>query len=143
MKKLLIMLAIFLGVSVFAVAQDDNADDDKQGGRVYTLMVAYLTKELNLTTEEAQKFWPIYNQYRSEIRKTRIDGKTNKKTEIEIDENLLNIRKRYEGEFTKAVSKEKVNRLFKAERQFATVIQRELMERRQQQMNRKRLKQIP
>lgn len=143
MKKLLIMLAIFLGVSVFAVAQDDNADDEKQGGRVYTLMVAYLTKELNLTSEEAQKFWPIYNQYRSEIRKTRIDGKTNKKTEIEIDENLLNIRKRYEGEFTKAVSKEKVNRLFKAERQFATVIQRELMERRQQQMNRKRLKQIP
>lgn len=143
MKKVLIMLAIFLGVSVFAVAQDDNADDDKQGGRVYTLMVAYLTKELNLTTEEAQKFWPIYNQYRSEIRKTRVDGKTNKKTEIEIDESLLNIRKRYEGEFTKAVSKEKVNRLFKAERQFATVIQRELMERRQQQLNRKRLKQIP
>lgn len=143
MKKLLIILAIFLGVSVFAVAQEDNADDEKQGGRVYTLMVAYLTKELNLTTEEAQKFWPIYNQYRSEIRKTRIDGKTNKRTEIEVDESLLNIRKRYEGEFTKAVSKEKVNRLFKAERQFATVIQRELMERRQQQMNRKRLKQIP
>lgn len=143
MKKLLIMLAIFLGVSVFAVAQDDNADDEKQGGRVYTLMVAYLTKELNLTPEEAQKFWPIYNQYRTEIRKTRIDGRVNKEKEIDIEEKLLKIRKRYDTEFEKALSKEKVNRLFKAEKQFTTVVQRELLERRQQQMNRKRLKQIP
>jgi hypothetical protein len=131
-----------LGVTVFAVAQDDT-DDEKSGGRVYALMVAYLTKELNLSTDEAQKFWPIYNQYRTEIRKTRIDGRTNKKTENQVDESLLNVRKRYETEFEKAISKEKVNKLFRAEKQFATTIRRELMERRQQQANPRRLKQLP
>jgi hypothetical protein len=144
MKKLFMMLLVFLGMAVFAVAQDDDADDDqKNGGRVYALMVAYLTKELNLSTEEAQKFWPIYNQYRSEIRKTRIDGRTNKKTENQVDENMLNVRKRFETEFEKAISKEKVNKLFRAEKQFAATIRRELMERRQNQANPRRLKQIP
>ena len=134
---------MFLGVAAFAVAQDDDGDDQKNGGRVYALMVAYLTKELNLSTEEAQKFWPIYNEYRAEIRKTRIDGKTNNKTENQVDESLLNVRKKFETEFTKAISKEKVNKLFRAEKQFATTIRRELMERRQQQGNPRRLKQIP
>jgi hypothetical protein len=144
MKKLLMMLLMLFSVTVYAVAQDDKPDDEKQGGgRVYALMVAYLTKELNLSAEEAQKFWPVYNQYRAEIRKTRMDGKANSKTEIEIEESLLNVRKRYDGEFAKALSKEKANRVFQAEKKFATVVQRELQERRQQQLNRRRLKQIP
>jgi hypothetical protein len=144
MKKLLMMLLMLFSVTVFAVAQDDNADDDKKdGGRVYALMVAYLTKELNLSSEEAQKFWPIYNQYRSEIRETRQEARANNAKDIDTDQKLLDIRKRYDGEFSKALSKEKVNKLFRAEKQFATVIQRELQERRQQQLNRRRLKQIP
>lgn len=141
MKKLFMMLLVFLGMAVFAVAQDDTDDDQKNGGKVYALMVAYLTKELNLSTEEAQKFWPIYNQYRSEIRKTRIDGRANKKTENQVDESLLNVRKRYETEFEKALTKEKVNKLFRAEKQFAATIRRELQERRQNQANPRRLKQ--
>lgn len=31
--------------------------------RVQALKVAFLTKHLNLTPAEAQKFWPIYNEY--------------------------------------------------------------------------------
>jgi hypothetical protein len=144
MKKLLMMLLMLFSVTVYAVAQDDNEDDGKKdGGRVYALMVAYLTKELNLSAEEAQKFWPIYNQYRAEIRKTRQDARAKSEKEIETEEKLLNIRKRYDGEFTKALSKEKVNKLFRAEKQFGEVIRKELQERRQQQLNRRRLKQIP
>lgn len=143
MKKLLMMLLMLFSVTVFAVAQDDKADDEKQGGgRLYALFVAYATKELNLSSDEAQKFWPVYNQYRGEIRKTRQDGKAGNKKEIEIEESLLNIRKRYDGEFGKVLSKEKANRVFQIEKKFAAQAQRELLERRQQQNNR-RLRQIP
>jgi hypothetical protein len=146
MKKLFLMLAMFLGITVFAVAQDNTDDDDPKegGGRVYAMLVAYLTKELNLSSEEAQKFWPIYNQYRTEIRKTRVDAKANNAKVIDTDEKLLKIRKRYDGEFAKALSRDKVDKLFKVENQFATALRRELQERRQNNLNRRRLnKQIP
>lgn len=136
MKKFLLILVIALGVSVVTVAQDEGGKGN--GSRIEALKIAYLTKKLNLSTDEAQKFWPIYNQYMGEIRKTRIDARQNKEGEIPTEEKLLNIRKKYNGEFNKALSSEKVNTFFKAEKEFGTVLQKELMERRMQRMqNRK------
>jgi Na+-translocating ferredoxin:NAD+ oxidoreductase RNF subunit RnfB len=138
MKKLLLIATLFLTVASAVLAQDDDDDKKNPGGRVEALKIAYLTQKLNLSTEEAQRFWPIYNKYAAEIRKVRVDGRLNKEPEIEIEEKLLNIRKKYNGEFTKALSAEKVNAFFKAEKDFGTVLQKELMERRQQRLEKKR-----
>lgn len=139
MKKFLLMAAFFLGVTAISVAQDDNSND---GGRIEALKIAYLTKKLNLSTDEAQKFWPIYNKYVDEVRKTRLDARLNKEGEINTEEKLLNIRKHFNGEFTKALSLEKVNSFFRAEKEFGTFLQKELLERRQQRLdNRKRFRQ--
>ena len=137
MKKILLILVFALGVSVVSVAQDEGGEKGN-GGRLEALKIAYLTKKLNLSTEEAQKFWPIYNQYMNEIRTTRIDARQNKEGEIPTEEKLLNIRKKYNGEFNKAMSSEKVNTFFKAEKEFGTVLQKELMERRMQKMENRR-----
>jgi len=132
MKRILLIIVIALGASLVSVAQDEDGDKNN-GGRLEALKIGYLTKKLNLSTDEAQKFWPIYNQYMGEIRKTRIDARQNKEGEIPTEEKLLNIRKKYNGEFNKALSSEKVNTFFKAEKEFGTVLQKELMERRMQQ----------
>lgn len=138
------MLAMIFSVAVHAVAQEENGEEGKNdGGRLAAYKIAYLTKKLNLSTEEAQKFWPIYNKYEEELRKTRMDARANKDKVIDTDQKLLDIRKRYDGEFAKAISKEKVNTFFRAEKEFGAVVQRELMERRQQQMLKRRNKQIP
>jgi hypothetical protein len=137
MKKILLIIVFALGISVVSFAQDDGGEKGN-GGRLEALKIGYLTKKLNLTTEEAQKFWPIYNQYMDEIRKTRIDARQNKEGEIPTEEKLLNIRKKYNGEFNKALSSEKVNTFFKAEKEFGTVLQKELMERRMQKMENRR-----
>ena len=136
MKKILLILVIALGVSVVTVAQD--GDEKGNGSRIEALKIAYLTKKLNLSTDEAQKFWPIYNKYMSEIRKTRIDARQNKTDVIGTEEKILDIRKKYNGEFNKALSTEKVNQFFKAEKEFGTVLQKELMERRMQRMENRR-----
>jgi hypothetical protein len=139
MKKIILILVMALGVSAVSLAQDDNNAGQKgNGSRIEALKIAYLTKKLNLSTEEAQKFWPIYNQYMGEIRKTRIDARQNQEGEIPTEEKLLNIRKKYNGEFNKALSSEKVNTFFKAEKEFGTVLQKELMERRMQKMDNRR-----
>lgn len=139
MKKIILILVMALGISAISLAQDDNDAGQKgTGSRIEALKIAYLTKKLNLSTEEAQKFWPIYNEYMGEIRKTRIDARQNKEGEIPTEEKLLNIRKKYNGEFNKALSSEKVNTFFKAEKEFGTVLQKELMERRMQKMDNRR-----
>lgn len=139
MKQFLLIAALFLGVTAISVAQDDNPND---GGRIEAMKIAYLTKKLNLSTDEAQKFWPIYNKYIDEVRKTRLDARLNKLGEINTEEKLLDIRKRFNGEFGKALSLEKVNSFFRAEKEFGTFLQKELLERRQQRLdNRKRFKQ--
>lgn len=132
MKKLLLIVTFFTTLAGAALSQDGEAEKKNPGGRVEALKIAYLTQKLNLSTDEAQKFWPIYNKYAAEIRKVRTDGRANKENEIDIEEKLLTIRKKYNTEFTKALSPEKVNAFFKAEKEFGSVLQKELMERRQQ-----------
>jgi hypothetical protein len=136
MKKILLIMVLFLGVAGVSVAQDE--DGKKDGGRLEAMKIAYLTNKLNLSTEEAQKFWPIYNEYMSEVRRTRIDARQNKIGELPTEEKLLNIRKKYNGEFNKALSTEKVNQFFKAEKEFGSVLQKELMERRMQRLENRR-----
>ena len=139
MKKYLLIIALFLGFTVAGMSQDD---DRKDGGRIEALKIAYLTRKLNLSTEEAQKFWPVYNKYADEIRKVQIEARQNRTTEIEREEKVLNIRKRFNGEFSKALSVEKVNTFFRVEKEFNGFLQKEMMERRQQRLdNRNRIRQ--
>ena len=140
MKHILSILTLFLILSAAAFAQDSaKKKGDKvrePGQRVEALKIAFITRKLDLSTEEAQKFWPIYNKYSAELRKVRVDARLNKEAEIETEEKILNIRKRYNTEFAKALPAEKVNAFFKAEKEFGTMLQKELMERKQKRMER-------
>jgi hypothetical protein len=138
MKKFLYSILFLLAVSVTAYSQEEN--DKPDGSRLEALKIAYLTKKLNLTPEEAQRFWPIYNNYAGEIRKTRIEQRQNKSSEIETEEKILNIRKKYNTEFSSAISAEKINTFFRSEKDFGNYVRKELMERRQsrQQSNKQR-----
>ena len=47
------------------LAQTPGGDKPTPSGaeRVQALKVAFITKALNLTSAEAEKFWPIYNEF--------------------------------------------------------------------------------
>lgn len=139
MKKYLLLIAFFLGLTVIGKSQDD---DKKEGSRIQALKIAYLTRKLNLSVEEAQKFWPVYNKYADEIRRVQAEARQNKTSVIIVDEKILNVRKRYNEEFAKALSTEKVNTFFRVEKEFNGLLQKEMMERRQQRIeNRNRIRQ--
>lgn len=56
--------------------------------RVKALKVAYITKALNLTSEEAEKFWPIYNEYSDKRDAVRAELNENRKKVKEQAETL-------------------------------------------------------
>src|SRR5580704_14644885 len=132
MKRLLLLVS-FAFSFLMGVAQNGN--------RLEALKIAYITKRLDLSPEEAQKFWPIYNQYAEELKRARQDAIRNNKSEIELDESLLNIRKKYSVQFVQAISPQKIDIFFKSEKEFGAYVQKE-MERRQLK-NQRRLQEAP
>jgi len=130
MNKIFTITILFFFTVFGAMAQD--------GTKLENLKIAYLTKKLNLTPEEAQRFWPVYNQYADELHKVRSEANQNQEGEIATDEKILNLRKRYNGEFNKVLPPQKVNQLFRSEKEFSGFVQREIMERRQMRMMQQR-----
>jgi hypothetical protein len=119
MKKLLLILsAVFL--SSLAHAQEPGPDlSDKKQQDIEALKVAFISRELDLTPEEAQKFWPVYNQYSTEL-STVVKG--NNEDVLERDEKVLNLRKRYRDQFTKILGPQRMNRMYGAEGRFRKLL---------------------
>ncbi|MGL2993453.1 sensor of ECF-type sigma factor [Flavobacterium sp. TSSA_36] len=51
----------FLLISVTIYGQNERLREKKD--QIKAMKVAFLTNELNLTSVEAEKFWPVYNAY--------------------------------------------------------------------------------
>ena len=139
MKKLLIILVMWLGISLTGFGQEGEKAQAEGAGRIKALQIAYLTNKLNLKPEEAQRFWPVFNQYQDEIRKVRIEGKN--LPEVDKEQKIVDIRKKYFEEFTKVLNKDRADRVFKADNEFRDVIRKEIQERRQMKQDRRGLKQ--
>ena len=58
-KNILPILLFFITFSFYA--QNDKTDEKREKIKAYK--VSFLTTELELTSTEAEKFWPIYNTY--------------------------------------------------------------------------------
>ena len=132
MKQLFIISSLITVLFISAKAQDDN---NQKVDRIEALKIAYITKKLALTPTEAQKFWPIYNNYTTEIKNARLDHRQNKTSELETEDKILNIRKKYNKEFSGAISNDQINTLFRSEKEFGNYVQKELQERRQLRQN--------
>ena len=130
-KKILSVLILLGWFALPGLAQGGGGRQQRPGAALEAMKIAFITKRLDLTPEEAERFWPIYNRYAAEVRQAYLTYR-DRQNEIELDEALLNIRKKYSGEFSKALSPEKVNQFFRAEKDFAGFVQKE-MQRRQMQ----------
>ena len=59
MKKIVLFLAVFF--SLLLQAQPPKLKEKKE--KIKAIKTAYISTELNLTPEEATKFWPIYHAF--------------------------------------------------------------------------------
>lgn len=123
--KLLPFIIFFLTISVFS-------QGDKE--RIQALKVAHITNALELTQEEAIKFWPIYNKFDEENHKLKAQGKNHRGVDFEtltekeaeallkeinnIHEKRAELMKKYMKDLEDVLSAKKILMLRKAEDDF-------------------------
>jgi len=108
--------------------------------------VAFMTEKLDLTTEEAQQFWPIFNEREEGLRALKKEQKQHRKNadfsnltdaeiQVMIDRHFdfkqreLDIEREYTAKFAKVLPMKKVIMLHRAEREFRHKILKEYRKR--------------
>ncbi len=148
-KSLSAIILLLFASSLFAQGQNKRPIREN----VESMKIGFLTDKLQLTPEEAQKFWPVYNQYTEELDKLRasrrqnmkdarenMDEMTDKEAEQFVDNELvmrqdeLDIQKKYHPKFKAVLSAKNVAKLYRAEEDF----KRKLLEMIQNKQDGKR-----
>lgn len=125
MKKIFFLLSFLIFTRFAASAQEET--EPQQDERIKTLEIAYITKELNLTSEEAEKFWPVFNRYRSEVKAAAQNPAIT--DPIDRQQRLLDIRKKYRVDFSRILSQDRANKFYASEDRFRDIIRKEIQRR--------------
>jgi hypothetical protein len=162
-----ILTFAFILVTSIAFAQgppphDGPGPSPQQMEKIKTMKIGFLTEKLNLSSEEAKTFWPVYNKYQDELEVLRRNHRDNIQTakknfdemsdkdiektvdgELAFRQNELDVMKKYNPEFKKILSMKKVAKLYRAEEDFKRKLIEQLQERRQEKKENRRGGRIP
>lgn len=136
LNKLYPILFLFLSFNFYA--QNDKFKDKRE--RIKAMKVAFLTSELDLTPNEAEKFWPLYNTFddkQFELRHQKMKGYFKKMQNPELEklsekeaatllnqiedneEDLFTLRKKFVASLKGILPPTKIIKLKRAEEDFS------------------------
>jgi hypothetical protein len=141
MKNLVFFVLVFFSVTV--AAQHDDTEISRHGQareKIRAAHAAYITERLELTSAEAEKFWPVYREYakkqkiiRNQAREARHKEAAEKELlalDLDIKQQELDLEKDYSLRLQEIISAEKVMKLKQAESDFRKLILRQIQRRR-------------
>ena len=151
MKKILLLLSFILSV-VCTQAQEQPMKGQKrkpmrerqgmempppppprsmtkeQRERLESFRIQFITKKLDLTPAEAEKFWPVYNEQKEASHNLM---QTKKEDEIEFQEAMLVIRKKFKKDLMPILkTEERVNLALKVDRELLNKMRNEMIRRK-------------
>lgn len=145
---LFIFIVLTLFCHPFAGHAQQGGSDDQVKDKIRAAEIAYLSQKLDLTPEEAQKFWPLYNKYAKEVetliaerhQRTPPGPKPSEQPaadqkELKYDRRLLDIKTHYNQEFQKVLPAAKAGNVFSAERDFRRLLIQHMKERQLRNIN--------
>ncbi len=127
MKHLILSLLFLTGSFSVAFAQDDDPDPSKREQKIQALYIAYITQQLNLNEEEAQKFWPLHKQFDGELRTVDMSM-----PELDRQQQILNIKKKYQDRFTRILGNNRTDAFYRKDMEFRKKLVENIRQRRQQ-----------
>lgn len=139
MKKILLIIAICACTNLFG----QRAEALK---KIEAARIALITERLDLTSDEAEKFWPIYNELHGKKRKIRRElhqlrkgfdpdtasEEANEKMiqmDAEMKEQQLKLNQEYESKILKVISARQFNKLRQAEHDFKELVLKKIRSR--------------
>jgi hypothetical protein len=152
-KIVAVFLTIMLGITTASAQQHQKHDKKDAPERFYkpgsekfkAMKVAYITEKLNLTSAEAEKFWPVYNEFQTKkeavFKELKTLKRANKQEDKEVSdteiEKMLNQRiitkqkeldleKEYLAKFKSVLPIRKVGEFYKAEESFKRELLRKM-----------------
>ena len=144
-KKITLLLLLIVSVSFAQGGMKEKKE------KIKALKVAYITEKLDLTTEEAQKFWPVYNAFddkQFEIKHNKMKAIVNQfenggfeslsdKEALDLitkmedyEDEMHALKKKYLKDLLRVLPPKKVIRLKKAEDEFNRKLLREFRGRK-------------
>ncbi len=141
--KYLSLLSILFFLSLSVVAQPGKGQRGDRYQQIESQRIAFITTELSLTPEEAQEFWPVYNEYNTRRNQMMIRHRNDRKEERNLEnlseqelieiadadignmEEMIALRRQYHEKFKEILPVKKVIQLYNAERDFNRKLYRE------------------
>ncbi len=136
-----------LALSTFAFSQSGGKKGSPIRERIRSERVAFITERLALTSDEAQRFWPVYNQFTDQLEELKKQQRDNRKTandklavltdkeverllqeELNSQQQMVDLQRRYQVELAKVIPIKKIAMLYKAEHDFKITLLRKMRE---------------
>ena len=151
MKHFLITALIVSALGTFAQAQ---VDPEKREARLAAFRAEVFTRVLDLTPEEAQNFWPVYNEYTDKREQSQQDLRSSKQldqmSDAEVEEQIkrhfemkqreLDLEREAYQKLRKVLPLRKIAKLPMAEREFRESLVKKLQEVRERKMERQQMR---
>lgn len=149
MKKYISILAfLILTTGVMAQEHEGIKNDgerkhksERRDSRMEAKKIGYITEKLDLSTEEAQNFWPVYNEFQEKMKilkeETRKKGRSDKDFSdaeaetflnaiFEKEQKKIDLQKMYFEKMESAISKAKIAKLYIVENRFRDRVYRSI-----------------
>jgi len=107
--------------------KSDNPERKERKQKIKALYTEYMTRELQLNEGDAQKFWPVQEQYSAEIKAV---NKQNQISELDKEEAILKVRRKYNEKFSKLIGKDRTDLFFKKDKEFRNKMVNELKKKK-------------
>lgn len=155
-KVFIILLMLFFSVNSFAQGRGERQQDNMRQ-KIEAQKVAFITNKLDLTPEEAQSFWPLYNEYelkRRNIQKELVSEPppppeeiwqmSEKESEQMIQDHflqaqaMLDLKIEFYEKIKNVISVKKIIILFEAEKEFKRILFERIQEHRNPRKNQRK-----
>lgn len=146
MKKQIFLLILFLSASTVFAQKPQRFE------KIKAHKTAFITNNIDLTSTEAEKFWPVYNKYEKELHQLKVverrkllkgiveNGGIDKLSEAEaqnisnkietLKDDIHQLEKEKYKKLQKVLSAKKILKLHRAERDFHKELLKRLREKR-------------
>jgi hypothetical protein len=155
MKKVALLMISLMFFALTGVKGQDQGQGLADNEKLTAYKIAFFTQRLDLTPAEAEKFWPVYNDYSARKSKLQIDRISTIRYATQNSANMsdselsstadklaqtfadeANLVVSFNNDLKKVLPPAKVIKLYQAETQYKQALLRELNQRKQTQQNR-------